>query len=75
MTNVPFGVFQWLIDNPWVFWVWVAAGVIAVGIRAAYPKAEERPRLIVFLLAVIDILQTNWSGPIKLLLQKKEPAQ
>ena len=67
MTELPYAVLQFLVDNPWIVWVWLGATVVAVGLRAAYPETEARPRWIKALLAVVDLLQGNLSGPVKLL--------
>lgn len=73
MTEVPFAFFQFLIDNPWIFYIWLFATVVAVGLRAAYPETEERPRFVRAILAVVDVLQLNLSGPAKLLAAKAKP--
>ena len=65
-TDVPFAVLQFLVDNPWIVWVWIGATLAAVGLRAAYPETEERPRWLKALLAIVDVLQLNLSGPVKL---------
>lgn len=66
-TDLPYAVLQFLVDNPWVVWVWIGATVIATGLRAAYDVETERPRWVKFLLAVLDVLQFNLSGPAKLI--------
>lgn len=69
-TDIPYAIFQWIVDNPWIFWLWLAATLIATALRAGYPKAEERPRWIVMILAVVDLLQGNLSGPVKLFVNR-----
>ena len=60
-----------LLQNyPWAVYVWLGATVLAVGLRAAWPSETERPRWLVMVLAIVDIVQMNWSGPAKLLVLK-----
>lgn len=59
-------VIQTLTAHPWVIWVYFGAMLLAVGLRAAWDVTEERPRVVRFVLAVIDLLQLNFSGPAKL---------
>ena len=69
--DLPFAILQFLVDNPWIVWVMLFATVAAVGLRAAYPETEARPRWCVAALAIVDLLQLNLSGPVKLLVSKK----
>lgn len=55
-----------LAAHPWVIWVWLGASVAAIGLRAAWDVTEERPRIVRFILAIVDFLQLNFSGPVKL---------
>lgn len=73
MTDVPFAILQFLVDHPEVVWVYLAAMLVAVALRAAYPETEARPRWIRALLAVVDLLQLNLSGPAKLFVNAKKP--
>ena len=59
-------VIEFLTKFPWVIWVYVGAMLLAVGLRATWDVAEERPRVVRFLLAIVDFLQLNFSGPAKL---------
>lgn len=54
-----------LTSYPWLPWIWVAASLLAIGLRAAYPKDENRTPLVRAILAIVDILQTNPSGLMK----------
>ena len=67
MSDVPFAILQFLVDNPWLVVVWLVATLAAVGLRAAYPETEARPRWLKAVLAIVDVLQLNLSGPVKLL--------
>ena len=70
MSEAPFTILQFLVDNPWLVYVWLLATVVAVGIRAAYPETEARPKWVKALLAVVDLAQLNLSGPAKLIANK-----
>lgn len=70
MSEIPYAILQFLVDNPWVVYVWIGATVIAVALRAAYPETEARPRWVKALLAVVDLAQLNLSGPAKLIANK-----
>lgn len=59
-------IVQMLKDYPYLVWVWLGASVAAIGLRSAWDVSEERPRVVRFILAVVDVLQLNFSGPIKL---------
>ena len=62
-----------LNEYPWLIHVWLGATILATALRAAYPVTEERPRWIVALLAITDLVQLNPSGPVKLLAKPKDP--
>lgn len=64
-------VIQILTAHPWLIYSFIGASLLAAGIRAAYPVSEERPRWIVFALAIIDAAQLNISGPVKLIAKPK----
>lgn len=64
MNDFVIGILQ---SYPWIVWVWLGASVVAIGLRAAYNDSADRPRLVVAILAVIDFLQLNFSGPAKLI--------
>lgn len=70
MNEIPFAILQFLIDNPWLIWVYLGAMVLAVALRAAWDVTEERPRWVRAVLAITDLLQLNLSGPAKLLANK-----
>lgn len=55
-----------LAANPWLIWVYLGAMLIAVGLRATWDVSEERPRVVRFILAIVDFMQLNFSGPAKL---------
>ena len=57
---------SFLTTYPWIIWVYLGAMVIAVGLRATWDVSEERPRVVRFILAVVDFMQLNFSGPAKL---------
>ena len=59
-------VIETLTAHPWLIWTYLGAMLIAAGLRAAWDVTEERPRIVKFVLAVIDLLQLNISGPAKL---------
>ena len=65
-TDLPFAILQFLVDHPWLIWVYIGAMVVAVGLRAAWDVTEERPRIVRFILAIVDFMQLNFSGPVKL---------
>ena len=44
--------------------------VLATVLRATWPVEAERPKWLVAVLALIDLLQLNFSGPVKLLVKK-----
>lgn len=76
MNDVPYAILQFLVDNPWVVYVYIGAMVLAVALRAAWDVTEERPRWVRALLAVADLFQLNLSGPAKLIANKaKEQKQ
>ena len=70
MNEVPYAILQFLVDYPFLVWVWLGATVGAVVLRAMYPETSERPRWVVGILALTDLLQLNLSGPTKLLAAK-----
>lgn len=74
MSDVPFAIHQFLVDNPWLVVVWLVATLAAVGLRAAYPETEARPRWLKAVLAIVDVLQLNLSGPVKLARASKKEA-
>ena len=57
---------SFLTTYPWIIWVYLGAMVIAVGLRATWDVSEERPRVVRFILAIVDFMQLNFSGPAKL---------
>lgn len=59
-------VIGFLTSYPWIIWVYFGAMVLAVGLRATWDVSEERPRIVRFILAVVDFMQLNFSGPVKL---------
>lgn len=65
----------WLINflasYPWIIWVYVGATVVASVLRATWSDEATRPKAVVAILALCDILQLNVSGPVKLLAAKK----
>lgn len=71
MSEIPYAILQFLVDHPEIVWIWLGATIVAVGLRAAYPETEARPRWIRAVLAIVDLLQVNLSGPAKLLASKK----
>jgi len=62
-----------LQDYPWLPWVWLVATLAATAIRVGWPEERDRPRWMVALLAVCDVLQANLSGPAKLVSRKPQP--
>lgn len=66
-TDLPFAILQFLVDNPWIVWLWLGATVTTAGLRSAYDIEADRPRWVKFLITVLDILQFNLSGPAKLI--------
>ena len=71
-TDIPYAILQWLIDNPWAIWVYLGAMAFAVALRAGWPDPTARPRWVIMALAVLDLLQLNPSGPLKLLVNKSQ---
>lgn len=63
---MPDFVIDLLKAHPWLIWSYFGAMLAAAGLRAAWDVSEERPRIVRFILAIVDILQLNISGPIKL---------
>lgn len=59
-------VINFLVAYPWVIWVYIGAMLVAVGLRATWDVTEERPRIVRFVLAIVDFMQLNFSGPVKL---------
>ena len=57
---------SFLTTCQWIIWVYLGAMVIAVGLRATWDVSEERPRVVRFILAIVDFMQLNFSGPAKL---------
>ncbi len=55
-----------LKDYPAIVWIYLGAMVLAVGLRATWDVSEERPRIVRFVLAIVDFMQLNFSGPVKL---------
>lgn len=55
-----------LSAHPWILWVYIGAMIVAVGLRATWDVTEERPRVVRFILAIVDFMQLNFSGPVKL---------
>ena len=55
-----------LTAHPWVLWVYIGAMFLAVGLRATWDVTEERPRIVRFILAIVEFMQLNISGPVKL---------
>lgn len=64
MTDAIIGLLQ---ANPWMIWVYLCAAVAAVVLRAGWPESESRPRWVVMVLALADLVQLNLSGPAKLI--------
>lgn len=63
MTDLVIGT---LTAYPWLIYVWLGASLLAVALRAAWDVTEERPRWVKAVLAVVDFMQLNFSGPAKL---------
>ena len=59
-------VISFLTSYPWVIWVYLGSMLLAVGLRATWDVSEERPRIVRFILAIVDFMQLNFSGPAKL---------
>lgn len=59
-------VIETLKAHPWLIWSYAGAMLLATGLRATWDVTEERPRIVRFVLAVVDLLQLNISGPVKL---------
>jgi len=59
-------VIEFLRANPWAIYVYFGAMCLAVGLRAAYDVTEERPRIVKFIMAIVDLAQLNISGPVKI---------
>ena len=59
-------VISFLTSYPFVIWVYLGAMLLAVGLRATWDVSEERPRIVRFILAIVDFMQLNFSGPVKL---------
>ena len=59
-------IIQTLQSHPWILWVYFGAMLLAVGLRATSDVSEERPRIVRFVLAIVDFMQLNFSGPAKL---------
>lgn len=59
-------VIDTLRSYPWIIWVYIGAMLLAVGLRATWDVSEERPRIVRFVLAIVDFMQLNFSGPAKL---------
>ena len=55
-----------LREYPAIVWVYLGAMLLAVGLRATWDVSEERPRIVRFILAIVDFMQLNFSGPVKL---------
>ena len=45
--------------NPWMVWTFAAGTILSVFFRSAYPEPADRPRWMVGLLAVCDVLAVN----------------
>ena len=60
-------VIEFLRANPWAIYVYFGAMCLAVGLRAAYDVTEERPKIVKFVLAIVDLVQLNLSGPAKII--------
>jgi len=59
-------IIEFLKANPWAIYSYVGAMLVAAGLRAAWDITEERPRIVRFVLAIVDLAQLNISGPVKL---------
>lgn len=60
-------VIEFMKANPWAIYVYFCSALLAIGLRAAYDVTEERPRLVRFVIAIVDLAQLNFSGPAKLI--------
>ena len=60
-------VIDFLKANPWAIYAYLCAVLLAVGLRAAYDVTEERPKIVKFVLAIVDLVQLNLSGPAKII--------
>lgn len=63
---MPEFVVETLKAHPWMIWAYIGAAMTAAGLRATWDVTEERPRVVRFILAIVDIIQLNISGPVKL---------
>lgn len=48
-----------LTEYPWMVWTFLTGTLTSIFFRAAYPEPSDRPRWMVGLLAVCDVLAVN----------------
>jgi cell shape-determining protein MreD len=69
MTDAIIGLLQ---QYPWLIWSYLIATLLATALRAGWPETSERPRWVVMILAIVDLMQLNLSGPAKLISNKAQ---